>query len=644
MSRFHPFPLFVAAVLSLFLAAPAVANSWPTIESKNALTAFASEDELNQWLLEKKKQSLLLEDANKNKSMEMSSPAPAPAQAEESAGESITNTQTAGVDEGGIVKLHGDFLVILRRGRLFTVDLRNERMEPVSVVDAYAPGSSGQAWYDEMLISGNKVIVIGYSYSKRGMEVVLFNIDPDGRLFYAATYVLRANDYYSSRNYASRLIGDKLIFYAPLFLNFYRDPLGSFPAMYRWESGKPAAFERLAPATKIYRAEEEIDPRPPIVLHTVQICDLSRPGMACTATGVLGPTGREFYVSRDAVFVWTVPYGASGSTAPVNSSVFRLPFDGEDPPTALKTLGGPIDQFSFLESGGYLNVLLRAEGPSASMWASEIGSQNLALLRVSVSQFGDGSGFAPLDNYHPLPSPVNAFSLQNRYIGDYLVYGAGNTWRGNHRIRSVSPVDSAYLLNWKNPENASISLPVAHTVDRIEALGDNPLLVGSGGGDLHFTTLSVSLAGNMFLVRMAGNFRLPGASQGETRSHGFFYKPDDKNTGILGLPFRNGNAGGWRQLEKASNGIIYLRNLNLNLSELGSLNASPMTRNPDDNCKASCVDWYGNSRPLFLKGRIFALMGYELVEGRVTGARISEVQRIDFSPGKIVMPIRPLAH
>ncbi|MCC7248347.1 MAG: hypothetical protein IT473_06970, partial [Lysobacter sp.] len=35
--------------------------------------------------------------------------------------ESITNVQTAGVDEGGIVKRQGDFLIVLRRGRLFTL-------------------------------------------------------------------------------------------------------------------------------------------------------------------------------------------------------------------------------------------------------------------------------------------------------------------------------------------------------------------------------------------------------------------------------------------------------------------------------------------------------------------------------------------
>jgi hypothetical protein len=47
---------------------------------------------------------------------------------------------------------------------------------------------------------------------------------------------------------------------------------------------------------------------------------------------------------------------------------------------------------------------------------------------------------------------------------------------------------------------------------------------------------------------------------------------------------------------------------------------------------ASCVDWYGNARPIFLGDRIFALMGYELVEGRSTRGRIAELRRVDFTP------------
>jgi hypothetical protein len=46
------------------------------------------------------------------------------------------------------------------------------------------------------------------------------------------------------------------------------------------------------------------------------------------------------------------------------------------------------------------------------------------------------------------------------------------------------------------------------------------------------------------------------------------------------------------------------------------------------------VDWYGNARPIFLRGRIFALLGYELVEGAVRRDAIREVQRANFAPGR----------
>ena len=53
--------------------------------------------------------------------------------------DSVTNVQHAGVDEGGIVKVHGDHLVVLRRGRLFTVKIGDGALRPVSAVDAFWP-------------------------------------------------------------------------------------------------------------------------------------------------------------------------------------------------------------------------------------------------------------------------------------------------------------------------------------------------------------------------------------------------------------------------------------------------------------------------------------------------------------------------
>ena len=45
------------------------------------------------------------------------------------------------------------------------------------------------------------------------------------------------------------------------------------------------------------------------------------------------------------------------------------------------------------------------------------------------------------------------------------------------------------------------------------------------------------------------------------------------------------------------------------------------------------MDWYGNARPLFLGNRVFALMGYEIVEGALAGNALTETRRISFSPG-----------
>ena len=58
----------------------------------------------------------------------------------------------------------GDHLVILRRGRLFTVRVGGDALEPVAMTDAYAPGSDPRgAWYDELLISGSTVVVVGFT-------------------------------------------------------------------------------------------------------------------------------------------------------------------------------------------------------------------------------------------------------------------------------------------------------------------------------------------------------------------------------------------------------------------------------------------------------------------------------------------------
>ncbi|HET7526019.1 MAG TPA: beta-propeller domain-containing protein, partial [Burkholderiaceae bacterium] len=224
----------------------------------------------------------------------MAAPAAPSVAAEASSRDAITNVQTAGVDEGGIVKRAGDFLIVLRRGRLFTVRVGGDALQPIAAVDAYAPGSNPQgAWYDELLVAGSDVVVVGYSYARGGTEIGLFDLDSEGGLRHRATHHLRSFDYYSSRNYASRLIGRKLIFYTPTLLSPWQaQPWQQFPAVRRWQGEVDAAgFRRILPATRVYRTDDEFEPGEALALHTVTSCELGGDDLRCESTAVLGPAG-----------------------------------------------------------------------------------------------------------------------------------------------------------------------------------------------------------------------------------------------------------------------------------------------------------------------------------------------------------------
>ncbi|HEX2081136.1 MAG TPA: beta-propeller domain-containing protein [Longimicrobium sp.] len=533
--------------------------------------------------------------------------------------------QHAGVDEGGIVKVHGDYLVILRRGRLFTVRIGGNALAPVSAVDAFGPDiDPNGAWYDELLVSGDLVVVIGYSYARGGTELGLFRIDPAGGLTHRATYQLTSGDYYSSRNYASRLIGTRLIFYAPIYVDpEAEDPLENFPAIRRW-AGPESEWRRTFNATRVYRPAGGVSLFDDLVLHTVTVCETAGEELDCQATALYGPDGRVFYVSPTSVYVWATQYsdwGLGDDDAPPRSVLYRMPLDGSAP-TGLRVSGDPVDQLSFLESGdGHLNVLVAAEGAGEGMWGAEQKEGDLALLRVPLSTLGDGSRAARNEHYRDLPTPARGggSALQNRYVGDWLLYGAGTGW-GTPRPGGA-PV---YAVRWADTTPvAELSLP--HAVDRIEAMGSGAVVIGTDGRDLHFSGVRLGPA-----ARLAQRYTRAGASQGETRSHGFFYRPDGEDAGLLGLPIRGGDRPGYEHLRVGSASILFLRNRDFELTELGELTAA--ARYADDGCRASCADWYGNARPLFLRGRILALMGYELVEGAEDDGRLRELRRVDFGP------------
>lgn len=569
-------------------------------------------------------------------------PPPAPAAAEAApqpaaaADTGITNVQTAGVDEGGIVKVHGDHLVVLRRGRLFTIDLHGEALLPVDRIDAFPPGASGSgAWYDEMLVIGDTVVVVGYSYAHHGTEVNRFHISASGKLAYTDTHYLRSNDYYSSDNYASRLIGTKLVFYTPLWVGS-GGATERLPGILRWSEGGPkAGYERLATASRIYVPDLLVDsPNAAIqAFHSVTSCDLAKPRLECSAVAVLGSWGRTFYVGQDAVYVWTGNLFQrrwdDRRPRDPRGLVYRIPLDGGRPGAAV-VWGGPSDQFALRsEPDGTFHALVRSGSDGDAMWLNQrANSSAIALLTLRREDFGRGGRGPRARDYRPLPGGGEMSNIENRFIGNYVVYGAngyagirkGNSWTEykGPMLAYVVPLDGGMVT----------ALDVGGTVSRIDRMGSDAILIGGGGnGGLRFQSVALGSGNEPAIV---DSYDLPNSGEGESRSQAFFFRSDNASgtEGMLGLPVM-------RRLEAREgqpgygSGIFYMTRHERRLSPAGQLDSAPLL-SQDDGCKASCVDWYGNARPIFLRGRVFALMGYELVEGKMDAGRIREVRRASF--------------
>ena len=63
------------------------------------------------------------------------------------------------------------------------------------------------------------------------------------------------------------------------------------------------------------------------------------------------------------------------------------------------------------------------------------------------TSFNDGSDSASSWDYHGLPKP-SGYTFQNRFVGDYLLYGTGSGWGAPQNKTAIKPLRGA-LGGWR---------------------------------------------------------------------------------------------------------------------------------------------------------------------------------------------------
>jgi hypothetical protein len=382
----------------------------------------------------------------------------------------------------------------------------------------------------------------------------------------------------------------------------------------------------------VYRPVRRLGYAP--LVHTVHFCDLSTPTFACRSQGVVGPHARTFYVSRRAVYLWvnSAPHDPDELATtneryyhaidPRNAGavVYRFPFD-RSAVTAVVASGGPLDQFSFRETPGALQVLVTSDGRGDGMWGPEVTHGAMGLYQIPLVMFSQQAPLLPASLLRRVPHGEQQGMFQNRFVGDYVLYGSGETWWRRARTPGENRVRAHHIRTGETQE-----IPLRHGVDRIEPMARDAVIVGVEGSDLHLTpsrSTRTSRAPPGTTSAPTPRRERPAATASSTSPRASARAPSASRCA-------RGGSRGWRQLVEGSAEVMFLRVRGLEFSRYGSLAARAPAAGFNDRCVASCMDWYGNARPIFYRGRVFALLGYELVEGAPDGDTLGERARTNY--------------
>jgi hypothetical protein len=246
----------------------------------------------------------------------------------------------------------------------------------------------------------------------------------------------------------------------------------------------------------------------------------------------------------------------------------------------------------------------------------------------------------------PVPSPGGGY-LENRFVGDWLLYGTRSRWGG--RPPQAEDEDAAQAADGfavavpiATPQAATL-VKLGHEITRLEAVGDDAMVTGYRDSQgLHVSMIELgetaAVSGSAFLARRF---------ESEGRSHAFNSIVGETGAGMLGVPtvyWREGSDRYPWWSEDSDLSFLQFDSAGA-LTDLGAIAGQREGRTkaweakPQEayECEVSCIDWYGNARPIFIEDRIFALMGTELVEAKVETGTMRPVIRLDLT-GSVTAP------
>jgi hypothetical protein len=375
-------------------------------------------------------------------------------------------------------------------------------------------------------------------------------------------------------------------------------------------------------------------------LHQITICDLSAMTEGgkpqCVAKAFVGPSATELYVSPAHIYLWNTAgddYEVGCEEIGINlnrrakakqvplSAIYRMTL-ADDSVSVASARGWLPDQFFVDEYQSRLRALVL--WTPGGCWEEGEHRQQWSFVSLDAKQFR--AEWRHPQNHSFVATPLTPYGAPKaRFVDEWLVYGSSNT---DEDVAMSKPQTRIVTLNERRSDRAQ-ELTIGHSAIRIERLGQDALVNGYAPDA---KGLHVSVVGLNRQARVIDSLLLPNRFESEGRNHAFNYTFEGDDI-VMGLPtIQRDIDAHQRYWYSDESDLSYIRFAKKRLTPLGVLAVTPKKESaePSDyECEVSCIDWYGNARPIFTPDGWFGLMGTELVELDRNSDTLQSLRRLD---------------
>jgi len=556
---------------------------------------------------------------------------------------SVSRSHDINVKQRDIVEQVDDFLVLLRKGTLYSMALNSDADAPAEIlskaeIPIYFDGDSIE--YENILVTDDFVIVLGVyeADDEEGVEINFYSFTGSGQLEFQERYFFTSSgeeDYYGFLR-TMTVVDNNLVSIVSGYIDYDVEiDVIKQEKMLPMNVKRQLAEESGRQPFNVIKRNQWVNSFSSLIENETYAAVLNCPlddvfdkGLQCNVTNLFGADAYSYYINQDAVYVSSQYYsGAYGVMAQSTEEYLQrtdhdVSVDFDDGYSAFYRVGLDYEDVTAVLYEGYLlnhsSYEVIDDSFVALLKKEETGVPDTSVygLRFSLGQFSALPTLLPESDYQFLTSDDGRISA-NRFNEDLTVLAKSS---GGYKEPAKNE-----LIIWDSLDEEVFSVDSDFTISSLYFKGDDLLSIGFNEDDgLALEVWSTKSGIESVFLKHYDNY-IPADN---LHDESFLGKNASQST--WGVPVYRLDDDG-ETIEFNGDSIVDMQYFEImpdsSIVELGQLMSNP--QDIDDECQSSCGNWYSVERSFIVSDSVYAVIENEIIKGAFTSEGLEPLNRFN---------------